>query len=311
VTAQLNAHIDGAKAGNIRDIARLLTAVENDSSAAHVIAAAFASEQHTLRVLGITGPPGVGKSTTTSALITHYRSRGKRVAVLAVDPSSPFSGGALLGDRVRMQTHASDSAVFIRSMAARGHLGGLSSAVPLAITVLGGCGFDVLILETVGVGQSEIDVARMADTTVLVLAPGFGDGIQAAKAGIMEIADVFAVNKSDRDGADATVRELRAVIALGTWHGWVPPVLKLQAHTGVGIAELADAVEQHWAWLDSSGAGQLRLRTRIDDQLRNVVMAQVAQSMVDLDPYVDDIQAGRTTPYAAADAVVAALRDAR
>jgi LAO/AO transport system kinase len=306
VTARIQAHIEGAKAGSIRDIARLLTAVENDADAAYLISSAFPSGQGTLRVIGITGPPGVGKSTTTSALIAHYRSQGKRVAVLAVDPSSPFSGGALLGDRVRMQTHASDSAVFIRSMAARGHLGGLSSAVPLAITVLGGCGFDVLIVETVGVGQSEIDVARMADTTVLVLAPGFGDGIQAAKAGIMEIADIFAVNKSDREGADSTVRELRAVISLGTWHGWVPPVLKLQAHTGIGISELADALAEHWQWLDQSGAGQLRERARIQDQLRHIVMARIAHSMVDLEPYIDDIQAGRTTAYAAADAVITA-----
>ena len=192
------------------------------------------------QVIGLTGAPGVGKSTSTTALVRAFRERGLRVGVLAVDPSSPFSGGALLGDRIRMSEHATDPGVFIRSMASRGHLGGLSWATPQAIRVLDGAGCDVVVVETVGVGQSEVEVAALADTTVVLLAPGMGDGIQAAKAGILEVGDVFVVNKADRDGADATVRDLRHMISLGdrTEPGlWRPPVVKTVAAQGLGRSE--------------------------------------------------------------------------
>ena len=192
------------------------------------------------QVVGLTGSPGVGKSTTTSALVRELRADGQRVGVLAVDPSSPFSGGALLGDRVRMQDHATDDGVFIRSMASRGHLGGLSSAVPQALRVLDAAGCDVIIVETVGVGQAEVDIASLADTTVVLLAPGMGDGIQAAKAGILEIADIFVVNKADRDGADQVVRDLRYMQSLGGRHSmpgaWRPAIVKTVASRGRGSA---------------------------------------------------------------------------
>ena len=189
------------------------------------------------RVIGLTGSPGVGKSTSTSALVAAYRRRGMQVGVLAVDPSSPFSGGALLGDRVRMQDHATDDGVFIRSMASRGHLGGLSWATPQALRVLSAAGCDVVLVETVGVGQAEVEVASLADTTLVLLAPGMGDGIQAAKAGILEVADLFVVNKADRDGADTVVRDLRYMLSLGdrrTDEGWRVPILKTVAARGRG-----------------------------------------------------------------------------
>lgn len=300
--------VSGAVAGRTRDIARLLTVIENDPAQAHAIAAALQGFPRDATVVGITGPPGVGKSTTTSALVQWYRGIGKRVAVLAVDPSSPFSGGALLGDRVRMQQHATDPGVFIRSMAARGHLGGLAAATPLAVAALQACPFDVVILETVGVGQSEIDVVRMADTTILVLAPGLGDGIQAAKAGIIEIADIFVVNKADRDGVDATVRELRAVIALGTWRGWEPPVIKVQATTGSGVDVLATEIDRHGAWLLSSGQAEQQRRERIRDHIRAVATGMVSASLGDLDDLVVAVDDGRMTVFEAAWQLVAPLR---
>ena len=207
--------IAGARAGRTRDIARLISLIEDGSESVPALMGELAASAGVARVVGITGSPGVGKSTATSALITALRARGERVGVLAVDPSSPFSGGALLGDRIRMQQHATDEGVFIRSMASRGHLGGLSATTPQALRVFDAAGFDIVLIETVGVGQSEVEVAAAADTTIVLLAPGMGDGIQAAKAGILEIGDVFAVNKADRDGADSTVRELRDMIALG------------------------------------------------------------------------------------------------
>ena len=195
-----------ARDGQARAVARLVSLVEDGHPALPQVAAALAPHTGRAHVVGLTGAPGVGKSTTTSALVSAYRHRGARVGVLAVDPSSPFSGGALLGDRVRMQEHATDAGVYIRSMASRGHLGGLAAATPQAVRVLDAAGFDVVLVETVGVGQSEVEVAAAADSTIVLLAPGMGDGVQAAKAGILEIGDVFAVNKADRDGADATLR---------------------------------------------------------------------------------------------------------
>src|SRR6187431_1203419 len=202
--------------------------------------AALAPYAGNAQVVGITGSPGVGKSTSTNALVGELRTQGKRVGVLAVDPSSPFSGGALLGDRVRMQDHALDGDVYIRSMASRGHLGGLSWATPQALRVLDAAGCDVILVETVGVGQSEVEIAAMADTTLVLVAPGMGDGIQAAKAGILEIGDVYAVNKADRDGADRTRRELRTMLTMAERRGgaWRPPVLQTVASTGQGIDEL-------------------------------------------------------------------------
>ena len=221
--------VAGARAGEPLAVGRLLSLVETVGARGRQVAAALADQAGRAHVVGLTGPPGVGKSTTTSALVSVLRARGDRVGVLAVDPSSPFSGGALLGDRVRMAEHSEDPGVFIRSMATRGQLGGLAGATPQALRVLDAAGCDVVLIETVGVGQSEIDVVALADTTVVLLAPGMGDGVQAAKAGILEVADVFVVNKADRDGATQTVRELRHMIHLGERGGWTVPVLRTVA----------------------------------------------------------------------------------
>src|SRR4030095_13880826 len=218
--------------------------------------------------VGLAASPGVGKSTSTSSLVTAYRQSGARVGVLAVDPSSPSAGGALLGDRVRMQEHATDPEVYIRSMASRGHLGGLAWATPQALRVLDAAGCDVVLLETVGVGQSELEVASRADTTLVLLAPGMGDGIQAAKAGILEVADVFVVNKADRDGADQTVRDLRYMLSLGGRHSeaghWRPPISKTVAsrEKDNGVDEVLEKIEAHRQWLESSGEGDRRRSER-------------------------------------------------
>jgi len=294
----LDAIIEGAQLGRARDVARLLSIIENEPDSATIVRRSLPSGNSSATIIGITGPPGVGKSTTTSALVTAYRKRGMRIAVLAVDPSSPFSGGALLGDRIRMQEHATDEGVYIRSMAARGHLGGLAAAVPAAMDTLIGCGFDRVIVETVGVGQSEIDIASLADTVIVLLAPGMGDGIQAAKAGILEIGDIFVVNKADRDGADATVRELTSMIELGTWPGWKPRVLKTSATTGAGIEELLGMVQDHEVWLVESGERQVRRRARIRTEIASFIHSSVAVSLQD--PRVDEV----------CDAVVAGQLDA-
>ncbi len=254
--------------GDRRALARLLTLVEDGTPAEQqAVVAALHPQGGRARVLGITGAPGVGKSSITSALVAAARARGRRVAVLAVDPSSPRTGGALLGDRIRMQEHHGDDGVFVRSMAARGHLGGLAAAVPSAALVLDAAGFDDVIVETVGVGQSEVDVAAMAGTTVVVLAPGLGDGVQAAKAGILEVADVLVVNKADQPGAGRLESELRGMLELG--HvvgsddgGWTAPVLRTVAVRGEGVAELLDAVDEHRRRAELPG-GDARERVRV------------------------------------------------
>src|SRR5258705_2743286 len=230
-TAPISELVERARGGDARSVARLISLVEDESPLLREVMAALAPYAGRAHIVGITGSPGVGKSTSTSALVSAYRSAGKRVGVLAVDPSSPFSGGALLGDRVRMQDHATDTGVFIRSMASRGHLGGLAWTTPQALRVLDAAGFDIVLVETVGVGQSEVEIAGMADTTLVLLAPGMGDGIQAAKAGILEIGDLYVVNKADRDGADQVRRDLRSMLALApaAEGAWKPPIVKTVA----------------------------------------------------------------------------------
>ena len=257
-------------AGDRRALARILTLIEDgDPDVQRDIVSRLHPQAGRARLVGITGSPGVGKSSVTSALVTGMRARGRRVAVLAVDPSSPLTGGALLGDRIRMQAHHGDDGVFVRSMAARGHLGGLAAAVPAAALVLDAAGFDDVVIETVGVGQSEVDVAAMADTTIVVLAPGLGDSVQAAKAGILEIADVLVVNKSDQPGAGRLEAELRGMLELGhvtgiaVTDGWTPLLLRTVAVRAEGIDELLEAIDLHGRAIAASGAsGREHARAR-------------------------------------------------
>ncbi len=301
-----------ARRGEPRAVARLISMVEDSSPQLREVAAALAPYAGRAHIVGLTGSPGVGKSTTTSALVSAYRAQGKRVGVLAVDPSSPFSGGALLGDRIRMQDHALDPEVFIRSMASRGHLGGLAWSTPQALRVLDGAGCEVILVETVGVGQSEVEVIGVADTVVVLLAPGMGDGIQAAKAGILEIGDVFAVNKADRDGADATARELRHMIGLGerAAGAWRPPVLKMIAARGEGIDELVAAIDKHRVWALESGAGLVRRERRAAEEIEALAMESVRRRLVAdrtvLGGLAADVAAGLEDPYVAADRLLAA-----
>jgi LAO/AO transport system kinase len=272
-------------AGERRALARLLTRVEDGSEERlREVVGLLHPHTGTAQLVGITGSPGVGKSTITNALVSSWRGQQRSVAVLAVDPSSPFSGGALLGDRVRMQDHALDDGVFIRSMASRGHLGGLSWATPQALLVLDAAGFDMVVVETVGVGQAEVEIASIADTTVVAMAPGMGDAIQAAKAGILEVADVFCVNKADRDGADRTVRELKDMQHLAAdSDGWVAPIHKTVASAGEGITELRDGIDAHHAWLaEGTGLAERRLdRARL--QLREIALGAVRRRFATAD----------------------------
>jgi LAO/AO transport system kinase len=308
--------VDRARRGEPRAVARLISLVEDASPLLRAVMAALAPHTGHARVIGLTGAPGVGKSTSTAALVAAYRTRGMRIGVLAVDPSSPFSGGALLGDRVRMQEHATDHEVFIRSMASRGHLGGLSWATPQAIRVLDAAGCDVILVETVGVGQAEVEIASAADSTIVLLAPGMGDGIQAAKAGILEIADVFVVNKADRDGADQTARDLRHMLSLGEHHdpdGWKPRIVKTVASRGQGADELVDALEQHAEWLTRTGELGRRRRTRASNEIEAIAVAALRARMGDLrgtaalTTLAERVLAGEFDPYAAADRLMDSL----
>ncbi len=311
----VDALIAAAREGQPRAIARLISLVEDASPQLREVMSALMPFTGSAHVIGITGSPGVGKSTSTSALVTLLRAEGKRVGVLAIDPSSPFSGGALLGDRIRMQEHSSDPGVYIRSMASRGHLGGLSWSTPQALRVLDAAGFDVIILETVGVGQSEIEVVGVADTVIVLLAPGMGDGIQAAKAGILEIGDIFVVNKADRDGASATSRELRHMIQLADRpaDAWRPPVLKTVASRGEGVPEEAAAISEHFEWASKSGELAARRTTRAAEEVEAIALAAIRRRLGDvgsderLRELAAQVVAAKIDPYAAADTLLEGL----
>ncbi|NMH99050.1 methylmalonyl Co-A mutase-associated GTPase MeaB [Pseudonocardia acidicola] len=307
-----------ARRGEPRAVARLISLVENASPQLRDVAAALAPHTGRAHVVGLTGSPGVGKSTSTSALVTALRRQGKRVGVLAVDPSSPFSGGALLGDRVRMQEHATDDGVFIRSMATRGHLGGLAWSTPQALRVLDAAGCDVVLIETVGVGQSEVDVVSLADTTIVLLAPGMGDGVQAAKAGILEIADIFVVNKADRDGADQTVRDLKYMISLGDRTAgdaatWTPPILKTVAARAEGVDDVVAALDGHRDWIDRTGERERRRLRRAESEIQAITLEQVRSRLGDvsgaatLPALAKRVVAGELDPYRAADELLTAI----
>ncbi|EFC84002.1 methylmalonyl Co-A mutase-associated GTPase MeaB [Parafrankia sp. EUN1f] len=286
-------NVAAARAGSLRAVGRLLSMAEG-AGRGELLAVL---EPAPVRVLGVTGPPGAGKSTTIGALVGAYRERGLRVAVLAVDPSSPYSGGALLGDRIRMAAHTTDPGVLIRSLAARGHLGGLSAAVPAAVRVLAALGYDLVLLETVGVGQSEIEIAAVADPTLVVLTPGAGDAVQAAKAGLLEVADLLVVNKADRDGAEQTVRELRQETDV--------PVLTLVASRGEGLPALLDAIDAHHR------ADTVARRTaRAHAQILSLAQSRLREHP-DLAALAAEVAQGRRDPYTAAELLLGGTEDVR
>jgi LAO/AO transport system kinase len=317
-TVDVPALVESARAGSPRAVARLISLVEeapaSGGEALRQVMAALAPYAGRARVVGVTGAPGVGKSTTTSALVRELRGAGRSVGVLAVDPSSPFSGGALLGDRVRMGDHALDDGVFIRSMASRGHLGGLSWTTPQALRVLDAAGYDVVVVETVGVGQSEVEIAGLADTTLVLLAPGMGDGIQAAKAGILEVGDLYVVNKADRDGADALRRELRGMLALGERPdgAWKPPIVATVASAGTGLPELVAALDEHHAHLERTGELRRRRARRAREEVEAIALDLLRArwgevgTAAGLDALAEAVAAGETDPYAAADRLLGA-----
>jgi LAO/AO transport system kinase len=313
--AQARTELDRARSGDVRALARLLSLVEDESPRLRAVVTDLLPYTGQARIIGLTGAPGVGKSTMTGALVGAFRAAGRRVAVLAVDPTSPFTGGALLGDRIRMQEHATDEGVYIRSMATRGHLGGLAAATPQAIRVLDAAGFELIIIETVGVGQAEVAIASLADTVAVLLAPGMGDAIQAAKAGLLEVANLYIVNKADKPDAQQVVRDLRNMLALGTTEpgGWKPPVITATATNGPqdeGVAELVTRLDAHWNWLRSSGELQRRRQSRAREEITALAFAalrdRVAKSVDELAARVAD---GALDPFQAAEEILAEQKD--
>lgn len=289
--------------GERRALARAISLVEHGGPVARAVMAAAYPYAQAHRV-GITGPPGAGKSTLVTALAQEWRRRGVPVGIVAVDPSSPFSGGAVLGDRIRMQALGGDPGVFIRSMASRGRMGGLARATADAVTLIAAAGFPIVIIETVGAGQDEVDIAQTADTTIVVEVPGMGDDVQSIKAGMLEIADIFVVNKADRPGVDQTVRQLRTMLQLGgaSADGWSPPVLTAVATTGEGCAQIVDAVEHHRQHLVRDGAHASRTRLLAERELVAAVQELILERLRGQrwEELVSEIASRRRDPYAAA-----------
>jgi len=337
---------EGVLAGDARACARAMRLVDDRRAGALDLLKAIFPHTGRASIVGITGNPGSGKSTLCDRLIEHARRAKKKVGVIAVDPTSPYSGGAILGDRIRMGRHATDEGVFIRSVATRGHLGGLSRSARDLVRVLDAFGCDVIFVETVGVGQDELEVTRTAHTTLVVMAPGLGDDVQAIKAGLMECADVFAVNKADREGADATVRDLQLMIALGSEsmiasskkqshdahhafapnadasapnaraEGWVPPIVKCVALRGEGIDELEGALERHRAWVLTTEAGRARRHARLAEELRESLreaLIDAATSALgdEIDAAVRAVEERTTDPYSAIESLVARFHATR
>jgi LAO/AO transport system kinase len=305
VPTSISTWVDEIRGGNLRALSRAITAVENRSPESRPLLQALFAYSGRARIVGITGSPGVGKSTLVDALAGQFRARRQTVGIIAIDPTSPFSGGAILGDRIRMQSHSADDGIFIRSMATRGALGGLSSAAADVATVLDASGRDRVLIETVGAGQDEIDIVRLADLTLVVLVPGMGDDVQSIKAGILEIADIFVINKSDREGAARVERDLRAMQSLSTRaDGWVPPIVQTVATSGTGIGALLAAIDEYESFLVGNSLGlQRRIanwRIRLREMLRDELLRRIATQTLSEDAmaqYAAQVAAHQRDPY--------------
>ena len=306
--------VEQVRTGDLRSLSRAISAVENRTPGwAELLKALFPLSGHA-RILGLTGPPGAGKSTLVDQLARHYRKENRTVGVIAVDPTSPYTGGAILGDRIRMQEHFSDPGIYIRSMATRGSLGGLARTTADVATVIDAAGRDLIMIETVGVGQDEVDIVRLADITVVILVPGMGDDVQTIKAGIMEIADIFVINKSDREGAERVEREIRALQSLAVRSdNWTPPIVKTVASEGVGIAELAAAVRDYEAYLKSENLIQQKKvqnwQDRLVEMLRDALLERARAHLGDgaLSKYAAEVAEHKRDPYSLVDEIVGSL----
>jgi LAO/AO transport system kinase len=302
--------LEKALGGDIRSIARIISLIENDNPEKDALLKRVYPMTGKAIVLGITGSPGAGKSTLTDKVIEHFRRQGKKVGVIAVDPSSPFSGGAILADRIRMQRHTGDSGVYIRSMGTRGSLGGLSRGTRESVILLDACGYDVIIIETVGVGQSEVDIIKIADTVCLVLVPGMGDDIQIMKAGIMEIANVFAINKADKPGVDRVAAEVRLMLDLVKDRPWVPPVHLTVAENGTGIEELVASIASHSVFLKSNPDGVRREWRRLAFEVEEILLQHITRmtekswNAYKTDEVMELLLSRKSNPYAVAEDVL-------
>jgi LAO/AO transport system kinase len=305
---------DRVLSGDRRAVARAISKVEDGSKDLPSISAALFPKTGRAYTIGLTGSPGVGKSSLAAQMVEVARKRERTVAVLAIDPTSPFTGGALLGDRLRMQVHATDPGVFIRSMATRGHLGGMALAAPEAIRILDASGRDVVLVETVGVGQAEVEVASAADTSLVVVQPGWGDAVQAAKAGILEIADVFVVNKADKEGAQDVVRDLRSMLRMGPKLSWEPPIVLTSTVDGSGVEDLWDAVDGHRSHQESTGELEAKRSKRVLEEVKNMVGLRLRERAAALLASEDDgglageLASRRIDPYRAADVLLERVR---